>query len=80
MKVLSVLIQKVNPKTHEKEWALVSREDHAKILKWFGKTKPSDEEIKKQERRVQFFKHQKAALANSEPMYPTLTKVLKECE
>jgi hypothetical protein len=39
------------------EWALVSKTNPDKILKWFGKKKPSDEEVAKEERRVNYFKH-----------------------
>lgn len=38
-------------------WRLMSKSDPDKVLKNFGKTKPSDEEVNKQERRIQFFKH-----------------------
>lgn len=53
----ALLVQKVNPKTDRKEWALVSREDR-KPLKYFGPTKPSKEAIEKEEKRIQYFKHQ----------------------
>lgn len=53
--------------SHEKEsmmlkkkdgiWKLMSKSDPTKVLKNFGKEKPSDEEVAKQERRIQFFKH-----------------------
>jgi hypothetical protein len=39
------------------QWALVSRKT-GKPLQYFGKTKPSEEEFNKAERRVEFFKHQ----------------------
>lgn len=38
-------------------WKLMSKSDPTKVLKNFGKEKPSDEEVAKQERRIQFFKH-----------------------
>ena len=37
-------------------WALVSK-SNPKILKWFGRFKPSKKTVLKEERRVQFFKH-----------------------
>ena len=40
------------------EWKLVSKSNPSKVLKNFGKTKPSEEAVAKEERRVQFFKHQ----------------------
>jgi len=51
----AVLIQKVNPKTDKKEWALVSK-DKKKVLKYFGPKKPNEEKVKKEEKRIQFFK------------------------
>lgn len=56
MEALATLIQKVNPHTHKKEYALVSRKTK-RVLKWFGATRPSDEAVAKEERRVQYFKH-----------------------
>jgi len=41
-----------------KEWALVSKSAPSKVLKWFGPSKPSAEAVEKEERRVQYFKHQ----------------------
>jgi hypothetical protein len=38
------LIKKLNPSTSKQEWCLVSKKDNSKILKWFGTTKPSNEE------------------------------------
>lgn len=29
-----------------------------RVLRWFGPEKPSDDRVKKEERRVQYFKHQ----------------------
>jgi hypothetical protein len=51
------LIQK--SKDGEKQWALVSRKDSSKVLKWFGKKKPSEEAVAKEEKRVQYFKNVK---------------------
>lgn len=39
------------------EWCLISRSNPMKILKWFGKSKPSDEAVAKEEARVEYFKH-----------------------
>jgi hypothetical protein len=60
MKKIAVLIKKLNKNTGEKEWALVSKKDPSKILKWFGSKKPSEQEILKQEKRIQYFKHLKS--------------------
>ena len=37
------------------EWALVSKTNSKKILKWFGPSKPSKEQVAKEERRVHSF-------------------------
>ena len=54
---IAILVQRKNKKTNKLEWALVSRKDR-KVLKWFGAKKPSKERVQKEERRIQFFKHQ----------------------
>ena len=51
------LVQKYRKDTERKEYALVSIKNPEKILKWFGVAKPSEEEVLKQERRVQWFKN-----------------------
>jgi len=38
------------------QWALVSKTNKTKVLKWFGNAKPSKKKVLKEERRVQFFK------------------------
>lgn len=59
-RIVAVLTQRVNDKG-QKEWALVShskgKDGKRKVLKWFGKGKPSDKAVKKEEDRVQMFKH-----------------------
>jgi SpoVK/Ycf46/Vps4 family AAA+-type ATPase len=52
------LKQKYREDTGQKEWALVSRSKPERVLKWFGTSKPSDEEVQKEERRVQYWKSQ----------------------
>lgn len=37
------------------EWALVSKSNPKKILKWFGPDKPTKKEVAKEERRVHAF-------------------------
>lgn len=39
-------------------WVLVSK-DGTKVLKKFGKNKPSKEAVEKEEARVNYFKHKK---------------------
>jgi hypothetical protein len=53
----AILVQKKNKKTDKLEWALVSKKDR-KVLKWFGAKRPSDARVQKEEKRIQFFKHQ----------------------
>jgi hypothetical protein len=40
-----------------KRWALVSVKDPSKILKWFGKNKPSLIKLTREEKRVQYYKN-----------------------
>lgn len=58
MNKIAVLIQKFNKNTGVREWALVSVSNQ-KVLKWFGKKKPSKDLVEKEENRVQMFKHMK---------------------
>lgn len=62
MKVQAHLVQKHNDKTDREEWAFVS-EHSDKVLKWFGTNKPSKEEVVKEERRIQYFKHHSSLLS-----------------
>ena len=60
--VEGIVTQRHREETDRKEWALVSKKPHAntgkrRVLKWFGKKKPTEEEIEKEEQRVQFYKH-----------------------
>lgn len=48
--------RKYNEKTGRKEYALVSQ-DGSRILEWFGAQKPTKDQYKKAEARVQYFKH-----------------------
>ncbi len=54
-----MLVKRRNDKTGRLEWALASVSSPGKILKWFGGTKPSEEAVAKEERRVEYFKHKK---------------------
>jgi hypothetical protein len=51
-----MLKKKINPKTKRKEYALVSM-DGNKVLQYFGKLKPSDEQIRTVEERVEYYKN-----------------------
>lgn len=60
--VTAVVTQRYREETGRKEWALISRKPDKrtgkrKILYWFGTEKPSKEKVKKEEDRVQMFKH-----------------------
>ncbi len=55
----AVLKQKHREETDREEWALFDSEGK-RVLKWFGEKKPSDEQVLKEERRIQFFKHHAA--------------------
>jgi hypothetical protein len=68
VKVEARLVQQVNPKTHQKEYALVSKKS-GRVLKWFGAAKPSDEVVKKEERRVHFWESRSA-------LYPALSSFM----
>jgi len=46
-------------KTGEMEWALMSKSKPSKVLKWFGKTKPSPGQVAKEEARVEYYKNLK---------------------
>lgn len=74
----SKLIQKHNAKTNKKEWALVSKSDSSKVLKWFGTEKPSDERVKKEEKRVQYFKNVKGESEIDKMRRERLEKASKE--
>ena len=49
-----MLAKRVNPKTKRKEYALVSL-DGRKVLQYFGKAKPSDEQFRAAEARVEHY-------------------------
>lgn len=53
----SVLRKKHREDKGRTEWALMDSKGK-KVLKWFGPERPSDERVKKEERRIQYFKHQ----------------------
>lgn len=57
--MLGLLRQRKNKKTGRVEYALVSRKNPKKILKWFGTKRPTEEAVKKEERRVKGWEHMK---------------------
>lgn len=62
------LVEKYRKDKDRKEWALLES-DGPRVLKWFGTTKPSDERVLKEERRIQYFKHHSASVVMIEHAY-----------
>lgn len=52
----SILRKKYREETDQAEWALMDSKGK-KVLEWYGKKKPSEDRVKKSEKRIQFFKH-----------------------
>jgi hypothetical protein len=48
-----MLTQKINPKTKRKEFCLVA--STGKALKYFGKRKPTDQELAQEEARIEHY-------------------------
>lgn len=59
----SILRKKYREDKDRSEWALVSKKG-GKVLKWFGKQKPSEERVKKEEQRIQYFKHKNSSIVH----------------
>lgn len=53
----NAILKKIKNKNKDgaKEWALVSRKNPKKILKWFGPKKPTEKQVSKEERRIHSF-------------------------
>jgi len=58
------LVRRYNKNRKRTEWALVSRSNPKKVLRWFGSRKPSKQRLVSEERRVQWFKH-KGSIKNA---------------
>ncbi len=54
---IAILQKKYREDKGHSEWALMDHKGK-RVLKWFGTEKPSKERVQKEERRIQFFKHQ----------------------
>lgn len=74
-KKTAILKQKKNKNTGKTEWALVSKTDPSKVLKWFGVTKPSEETVAKEEKRVQYFKNK--AYKSKKPVYRSFSNFVQ---
>lgn len=48
------MLKKIN-----KRWALMSTSKPGKVLKWFGKSKPSSAAVEHREKQVDYFKQTK---------------------
>lgn len=64
----AILVQRTNPHTGTKQWALVSKKDRSKVLEWYGSKKPSSSRIQETEKRVQFFKNKAGTLLFTEKL------------
>ena len=47
----------VNPKTGKYEWAFIDIHNPKKVFKYFGDTKPTVEQIKKELRVIEYYKN-----------------------
>jgi hypothetical protein len=54
---VSILRKKYREDKDRTEWALLDSKGK-RVLRWFGVEKPSEERVKKEEKRIQFFKNQ----------------------
>ena len=52
----AILRKKFREEKDRSEWALLDKKGK-RVLRWFGPEKPSEERVKKEERRIQYFKH-----------------------
>ena len=43
----------IRDSTGQMEWALMSKNNPRKVLRWFGKSRPSPEQVMKEEKRVE---------------------------
>ena len=61
------MLKKVkNRKSGLVEWALVSRADPSRVLKYFGERKPTDAQLHREESRVNKYKHRGTKVATNE--------------
>ena len=51
------MLKKITSQNRGTHYALVSRKNPKRVLKHFGKRKPSSAQVMKEERRVQYFKN-----------------------
>lgn len=63
---VAILRKKYRKEKGRSEWALLDSKGE-KVLRWFGLQKPSDEHVKKEEKRIQYFKHQGSSPVQGPP-------------
>lgn len=63
---LAILRKKYRKEKGRSEWALLDSKGK-RVLRWFGLQKPSEEHVKKEERRIQYFKHHGSAPVQEAP-------------
>ena len=51
-----MLVRRVREGTGTLQWALISKTT-GRVLRWFGKKKPSANVVAKAEKEIQYFKH-----------------------
>jgi len=54
---VAILKKKYNKETKKMKWALLSKSNPNKVLKWFGGRKPSKDSVCKEEEKIQYYKH-----------------------
>ena len=57
MEKIAVLVRLHHPKRNRKEYAIIG--SHGKALKYFGVVRPTKEQVLKEERRINYFKHRR---------------------
>jgi hypothetical protein len=55
-----MVAKRLNPKTKRREYCLVSQ-DGLRVLQYYGKTRPTPEQIAQTEARIRHFKEKRAA-------------------
>ena len=60
---VSILRKKYREDKDRTEWALLDSKGK-RVLRWFGVEKPSEERVKKEEKRIQFFKHKNGSFSH----------------
>ncbi len=67
--LFSVLQKRHRKDSDRAEWALMDS-GGKKVLRWFGPSCPSEDRVRKEERRIQYFKHQGSSSQASLKLMP----------